>query len=77
MNQFNVYRADRYMSHSQFELGGGVCIAISSNIYSEQIPLNNTKIEHIAVKLSENMKSIIIYCAYIPPNSHTNTYQTI
>lgn len=73
---FNVFRKDRCETNSIHERGGGVLIAVRSNLICNQIMLSNTNdIECVCVKIMiGNNSSVYIYNAYVPPNSSPDVY---
>ena len=68
-NKYNVFRRDRKT------YGGGVLIAIASNLYSEPFVLDcMPDIEFLAVIIKLRHKRIIVTCSYIPPSSPDYVY---
>lgn len=74
-NDFIVYRRDRSHLNSSASIGGGVLLAISSKIHSEQLNLDGfDHLEFICTKLTFKKTKFIIYCLYIPPNATIDTF---
>lgn len=68
-NKYNIYRRDRG-TH-----GGGVLIAVSSSLHSEQLVNQSLiDIEFVSVVIKMKHKNIIITCSYIPPSSTHSLY---
>lgn len=73
---FVVYRTDRETTGSGFSLGGGTLIAVSEKLTSSALKIGGyDDIEYTAVtiRLDLNVR-LIIYAAYIPPNSTSLIY---
>ncbi|XP_055850619.1 uncharacterized protein LOC129915173 [Episyrphus balteatus] len=79
-NNYDVYRKDRDKICTDLSRGGGVLIAVMSNLKSRQISLANSSglIEQICVCVSLpynlNEISIYIFNSYIPPKSSFDIY---
>lgn len=72
---FIVYRCDRSPLNSTRERGGGVLLAVRSEISSERIVVPNTDtVEIVSVRLNLNCKIIYIVCLYIPSGSADIVY---
>lgn len=54
--------------------GGGVLIAVSMKLPSEQIEFSALGIEFLAVKIRLGSCSLFLTCSYIPPSSHLHVY---
>lgn len=75
-NDYNVYRCDRNENNSDLGSGGGVLIAVRSNINSERIIVPSTEtVEMIIVQLRFVNRRIILCCLYIPSGSSLPVYQ--
>lgn len=77
LNFFNytVYRCDRSAHNSNFGRGGGVLIAINSNLKSKVLKVSFNCVEHIFVLLQLSNINFIIGCVYIPPRSHITVFE--
>lgn len=73
-----VYRKDRYSSNSLNGItpkGGGVLIAIKSNLNSSLVSIADCdQLEILCVKVKFSNKNVFIVCCYIPPNSNIDIY---
>ncbi len=81
-NNFKLFRKDRDSNTSDHKRGGGVLIAIKSDISAEQLETEDNNIEHIFIKVKCTEGDLVIGCVYLPPLSpldvyinHTNTVQ--
>lgn len=71
---YDVYRCDR--SESVKSRGGGTLIAISAKLYSDPVLLKGfNHLEYICVQFLNKNKSILLYCAYIRPDSAIEIYE--
>lgn len=76
-SKFEVYRKDRSEKVLK-DRGGGVMIAIPSKFDSKEEPLDKKydHLEYVCVNIKGGQKmSILLYCAYIPPNSSLGIYE--
>lgn len=72
---FMVYRSDRNHLNSDCSIGGGVLIAVRSNIGSEYVAVPGTdNVEMIVVKCNFIGRIAFICCLYIPSGSSAETY---
>lgn len=72
---YNIFRTDRSGATSQKMRGGGVLIAVSSNLKSVKVNLCNDVIEQTFVEVKVGKKSYIVGGVYIPPNSAIEKYE--
>lgn len=67
-------RTDRNVS-SNLTRGGGILLAIKSNLNCVRVPVNNISgIEQVFVSLKFNGINLLIGCIYILPNTHSDIY---
>lgn len=65
-SDYVVHRCDRSPSTSQFGRGGGVVVAVTKTINTQQIVLPQCEnVEYVCVKLKFNRQTIFIYCLYV------------
>lgn len=77
-NEFNVFRCDRTVSNSSKPSGGGVLIAVRSNIPSRRVVvIDSDALEFVFVCLSVGNMSIYIACIYIPPASSADYFAKV
>lgn len=75
-SDYTVYRSDRSSLNSPLSDGGGVLIAVRSNMYSERIVVPNSEILEILFVKCIIDNNIIHFCGlYIPPASNDTLYQ--
>ncbi|KAK2578449.1 hypothetical protein KPH14_012589 [Odynerus spinipes] len=75
LEDFNVYRRDRYTNNITFKRGGGVLIAIRKHISSRQVSTQEQSVEQLFVKVYLEFKSIIVGAVYLPPGTDSNVYE--
>ena len=76
-NFYNVFRKDRCTKTTGLKRGGGVLIAIRSNISVNSYALTvNTAIDsdQVIVKLKLHNSELFVIASYIPPKSSTEAY---
>ncbi|XP_075162973.1 uncharacterized protein LOC142235596 [Haematobia irritans] len=72
-SKYRIYRRDREINEKKS--GGGVLVAVSAEIPSEQIQIQDiTGIEIVIVKVLLKNMSLLISCSYIPPSSNDEIY---
>ncbi|XP_075163191.1 uncharacterized protein LOC142235818 [Haematobia irritans] len=72
-SKYRIYRRDREINEKKS--GGGVLVAVSAEIPSEQIQIHDiTGIEIVIVKVLLKNMSLLISCSYIPPSSNDEIY---
>ncbi|XP_075167903.1 uncharacterized protein LOC142240069 [Haematobia irritans] len=72
-SKYRIYRRDR--ESNVRKTGGGILIAVSTEIPSEQILIQHLNgIEIVMVKVLFRNMSFLISCSYIPPSSDDETY---
>ena len=80
---YNIFREDRNFTAVKKSRGGGVLIAIDSNIHAEKLNLRFgdfltiQNIDIVATKLTINRQSCYIFVVYIPPEANSNAYETL
>ena len=70
---YNFQEGQRY-EHNVYERGGGVFIAVKRSVTAELIPLNDSGLEQIFVKIKGFGHDIIIGYVYVPPYSRVEVY---
>lgn len=74
---YNVFRCDRSADNSIKMKGGGVLIAVRSDLKACQFHPPNANIEAVFVTVTLNALPKILVCGvYIPPGQHIARYQT-
>lgn len=75
-DRYHVYRKDRSIEVSGLSRGGGVLLAIRSNLISRRISLENSSLEQLCVQviLPISLFSIYVFVSYIPPDSNNSIY---
>lgn len=76
MRGYTIYRRNRDSSGSRKARGGGVLIAIKSNLSSSEVQNNSPHIEHLFVSVSINHCKYVIGATYLPPLSNILSYLT-
>lgn len=71
---FKLFRKDRDSLTSDSQRGGGVFIAVRSNISAELIIINRHNIEQVYIKVKCTGNDVIVGCVYIPPRSSLITF---
>lgn len=77
-NFYNVYRCDRCPITTGRQRGGGVLLAVRTDISSKLIvlPVADLDVEQICVQVNFiNKRSIYFIVSYIPPNSSLDLYE--
>jgi hypothetical protein len=84
INSYNVFRCDRDFGTSKIKRGGGVLIAIKSNIKAVKLDTSNIGnlsevncVDLVAVEAILGNKSLVICALYIPPGSKVDCYTTL
>lgn len=80
-SRYNIFRSDRDRSRSGKQDGGGVLVAVRCGLaaFAATIPTkyNLGTFEHLVIYLSTaSKKKYVLSAAYLPPNSHPETYET-
>ncbi|KAF0701796.1 MI domain-containing protein, partial [Aphis craccivora] len=69
-----IIKADRVVKPN-LSRGGGVLLAVNSNLNCTRIPVKNIPCieqEFVSLKLNDSLS--LLGCVYIPPNTHSDTY---
>lgn len=75
--RYIIYRKDRESSAIPTRGGGGVFIAVRSNIRAEEYVNDQMRdLEAICVKISSSSGNIYIYCIYIQYGSNIDVYRS-
>ena len=77
-SRYKIYRKDRDFKQKGKKDGGGVLMAVSKRLFSEQLKNLENDDEYIVVKIrssSKNNQNIIICLAYFPPKTNSETYK--
>lgn len=75
-DRYTVYRRDRYQTKIMANIGGGVLIAVRSNIRSEEYMTDATMdLEAICVKITLSTGTMFIYALYIQPTASIDIYR--
>ena len=74
LQNYNIYRKDRSSETSHKSDGGGVLIAVHHSITSRLIPIQETRIEQVFVRISFGNRKVILGSVYIPPYASANEY---
>lgn len=75
-SEFFVYRCDRSELNSVSEVGGGVLIAVKSDVNSELVVVPDIDgVELVVVRLRFDRADVFVCCVYIPSGSNVATYQ--
>jgi hypothetical protein len=84
INSYNVFRCDRDFGTCKIKRGGGVLIAIKSNIKAVKLDTSNignlsevSCVDLVAVEAVLGNKSLVICALYIPPGSKVDCYTTL
>lgn len=73
-SRYVVYRKDRNIRTSSKERGGGVLVAVHRSLFSCEIPMIDSNIEELWVKI-QTVGGVLLLCAvYIPPSSDASIY---
>ena len=75
-NSFKIFRLDRNPNNSFHSRGGGVLIAVNSEIISNPVFSINSNVEHLFALLSVHSSSILIGATYLPPSSPTTVIES-
>lgn len=73
-SDYIVYRGDRSIHTSHKKSGGGVLIAVKSEIPSESVNTSSSQIELSGIKMRLPKFNIYIFVVYIPPLSPVESY---
>lgn len=73
-NNYIVYRCDRSKLNSLKSRGGGVLISVDKSFSSAAVPLKNSSVEMLCVKISANSQSCYVFNVYLPPDSVIDKY---
>lgn len=76
LTNYIVYRCNRNSLTSSFSRGGGVLIAVRSDIISNLICFPVTNAEQLFAKLSCINTDYIVCSVYFPPNCPISTYES-
>lgn len=73
-HNYNIYRRDRSISSSNKICGGGVLVAVRSNMISGEVysPYNN--LEALFITIGSGSQKFLLCAAYIPPNQPSSCY---
>lgn len=84
LGNYTIYRCDRSSLSSASERGGGVLIAVRSDIPSFLLPTPDKSVEQLFVRFSLNSIHFLIGCVYLPPlcsidlyHAHLTTVDTL
>lgn len=69
---YTIYRKDRSVLSSNKTSGGGVLVAVSNSIQSQEI-LHDSSLESLFISLPSH--KLILNCVYIPPAQPVSTYE--
>lgn len=73
--RYKAFRKDRHHSSINKERGGGVLIAIKSQIEAEQITsIEMNDLEAVCVRIKQLDCHVYVYCLYIQPSAAMNVY---
>jgi hypothetical protein len=76
LSNYIIFRCDRNSLTSNFCRGGGVLIAIRTDIVCTALPSIVNNIEHLFVKFCISNTTFVICSVYFPPNSPISIYES-
>lgn len=74
LGNYIIYRCDRSSLSSTSERGGGVLIAVRSDVPSFLLPTTVKSVEQLFVRFSLNSIHFILGCVYLPPHCSIDLY---
>lgn len=82
-NNYNVFRADRDFTNTNYTRGGGVLLAVDVNLSANLLDLSKSRahllntIDILGVKVIINSHTIYIFVIYVPPSTSAADFNTL
>lgn len=75
-NRYTVHRCDRSLVNSDEASGDGVLLRVNRRFNSACLPVGDSSVEELWVRISVGRRCFIVGCVYIPSNSNTVKYSS-